>query len=118
MYEIREVIVKNGDMERSIWVINFKDSKYDILGEFLMTDASMMSYRILLDFEEVLSGVRDQVTVSGNRCSLYITREFTRLEDMFDGLFEDFDTYEAVEVETTFLKDLIEMWKARTEKDD
>lgn len=118
MYEIREVIVKNGSLERSIWVINFHDSKYDILGEFLMTDAPAMSYRILKDIEEVLSGERDRARVSGNRCSLEITPELTKLEDLFDGLFENFDTYPPVEIETLLLRDLIVMWKERTEKEE
>jgi|SRR5690625_421722 len=117
MYEIREVIVKNGDFERSIWVINFEDSKYDIVGEFLMTDAPMMSYRILEDLKDVLTGKREEATVNGNRCSLRINKECTYIEDLFDGLFEDFDTYSPAHIGTKELRDLIYMWKETTEKE-
>ena len=117
MYEIREVIVNNRDEQRSIFVIHFSDSKYDIVGEYLMTDGPMMSYKILEDIESVLNGEQEVAQVSGNRCALQITKELTKIEDLFDGLFDDLDTYPSVEIETSLLKDLIEMWKEKTSSD-
>ncbi|HLS36248.1 MAG TPA: hypothetical protein VK061_08430 [Bacillota bacterium] len=116
MYEIREVMITQGKEERSVWVIDFHDEKYEIISEFLMTDAPMMDYHILTDLEEVLRNDKKENKVSGNRCFLHIKKDFTYIEDLFDGLFDDFETYPSVEVETNILKDLIVMWREKTEK--
>lgn len=117
MYEIREVLVRNGEHERSILVINFQDAKYDIVGEYLMTDAPMMNYRILEDIDQVLSGEKDELIINGNRCSLQIQGEKTYIEDLFDGLFEDFDTYDSLSLPTEELRELISMWREKTEEE-
>lgn len=114
MYDIREVIVKNGPHERSVWVIDFDDPKMDIIGEFLMTDAPMMSYRVLDDLNDVLSGEKTEATFSGNRCSVNIHRKRTVIEDLFVGLFHEFDTFASCEIDTNELKDLIIMWREQT----
>lgn len=56
MYEIREVIIKKGVTERSVWVIDFDDPSFEIIGEYLMTDAKLMNYQVLDQMAEVLSG--------------------------------------------------------------
>lgn len=115
MYEIREIAVKRGEEERSLWVIEFEDSSYDIIGEFLMTDAPTKNYRILEDLNKVLNEEEISIKISGNRCSLKISKNQTKMEDLFDGLFEDLETYSPIEIDTQFLRDLILEWKERTE---
>lgn len=114
MYDIREVIVKNGPHERSVWVIDFEDPSMDIIGEFLMTDASMMDYQVLDELNDVLSGTKSDSKFNGNRCILHINGQQTKIEDLFVGLFDDFHTFESCKINTEELRDLIVLWRKQT----
>ena len=116
MYHFREVVFKNEPTERKALVIEFDDPKMGIVGEFLMTDSSLLNYSVLDDLDKVLSGERDYIESSGNRCALEIKKDKTLMTDLFEGLFDGFDTFPMYEINTQELKDLIVMWKEKVEK--
>lgn len=116
MYQIREVILKNGQVERKRLVIEFSDPAQAIVGAFLMTDASLLNYSVLDDLNKVLAKESDYVESSGNRCCLEIRVDKTHLVDLFDGLFTDVDTFPSYEMKTKELRDLVLMWKEKNEE--
>src|SRR5699024_8096036 len=91
MYHIREVILKSEQAERKRLIIEFIDPAQAIVGEFLMMDASMLNFSVLEDLNKVLSKESKYIESSGNRCYLKINPEKTRLEDLYEGLYTDFD---------------------------
>lgn len=111
MYQIREITLSNEQMEKKSLIIEFDDSRMNIVGEFLMTDASLVNFSVLDNIEKVLSGELSQSESSGNRCFLAINKEKTVLSDLFEGMFDGFDTLPSREIETKLLRDLIIMWK-------
>lgn len=115
MYHMREVTFKNEPTERKALIIEFDDPKMGIVGEFLMTDSSLVNYGVLDELEEVLAGEHDYIESSGNRCSLEIKQDKTLIADLFEGMFDGFDTFPAYEIETKALRDLIVMWKGSVE---
>lgn len=116
MYHIREVILKNNQVERKRLVIEFDDPAQAIVGEFLMADASLLHFSVLDELNHVLSGKSDHVESSGNRCALEIRSDKTLIEDLFEGMFANFDTLPAYEIETGELRDLVAMWKEKIEQ--
>lgn len=113
MYHIKEMTFKNEPTERKALVIEFDDSRMDIVGEFLMTDASLVNYSVLEEIEKVLSGRIDHVESSGNRCFLDIKKDKTLMNDLFEGMFDGFDTFLPYEIDTIVLRDLIVMWREK-----
>lgn len=116
MYHIREVILKSEQAERKRLIIEFDDPNRAIVGEFLMTDASLLNFSVLDELNKVLFGERDYIESSGNRCSLEIRSNQTLIEDLLAGLFTDFDTFPAYEMDTKELRDLVVMWKKESEE--
>lgn len=113
MYQIREVILQNKHTERKRLVIEFADPAQAIIGEFLMTDASLLNFSILRDLNKVISMENHCIETSGNRCFLKISPTKTYIEDLYEGLFADFDTLPAYEIDTKELRDLVVMWKSK-----
>lgn len=111
MYQFREVVLRNKTIEKKVLVIEFDEADKAIVAEFLMTDASMLKYSVLKTINHVLSGVSEYEKTSGNRYGLVIKRDKTQIEDLFEGLFDDFDTYPSYRVDTAELRDLIIMWR-------
>ncbi|MEI3614644.1 hypothetical protein [Pseudogracilibacillus sp. SO30301A] len=103
MYQIREILLKNGTHEVKRKVIEFDDSSMQIVGEFLMADAPLLGGEILQEIDSVLTGERDVVKSSGNRCSVSIQADITLLEDLFE-------IYPPYNIDTKKLRDLTEMW--------
>lgn len=95
--------MKNGIHERKKKVIEFDDTNMQIVGEFLMTDAPLLGGEMLKEMNSVLTGQRDEVESSGNRCSVFIQADVTLIEDLFE-------TYPPYKIETKKLRDLTEMW--------
>lgn len=116
MYHIREVILKSEHAERKRLIIEFKDPAQAIVAEFLMTDASLLNFSVLDDLNKVITGESDYLESSGNRCFLKIEPHKTYLEDLFEGLYTDFNTYPPYEIDTAELRDLVVMWKEKIEK--
>ncbi len=116
MYHIREVILKHKHAERKRLIIEFEDPALAIVGEFLMTDASMLNFSVLDELNKVLTGKRDYIESSGNRCSLEIRSDQTRIEDLFEDMFANFDTLPPYEIDTKELRDLVVMWKEKIER--
>lgn len=116
MYHFREMKLKSSSIEKKVLVIEFTDPKKAIVAEFLMTDASLISYEVLDIIEDVLSGTSNYKTFSGNRCSLEINKDTTQIEDLLTDVFEGFDTYPAYEINTIRLKELIIVWKNENNK--
>lgn len=113
MYQIREVTLKNKHEERKRLVIEFEDPAQAIVGEFLMTDASLLNYSVLEDLNKVIAKECTNLESSGNRCFLKIKPDKTYLEDLFEGLFTDVDTLPPYEINTKKLRDLVVMWKEK-----
>lgn len=113
MYHFKEVMFAGGEKERKVLVISFDEPCKQILEEFLMADASMLNYSVLDQIEKVLTGEVEKVETSGNRCSLLIKKEVCYLEDLLEGMFDDFDTYPALEIPTREFRDLIVMWQGK-----
>lgn len=114
MYEFKEVVLKNDNTEKIILVIEFTNPKYAIVAEFLMSDASLMNYAVLDEIDKILSGEVNTYSTSGNRCSLEIGQETTLIEDLLEDMFDDFEAYEAVEISTEELKELILVWREKS----
>ena len=114
MYSIEEKTLQTGPHQKKVYVITFHDPKQAILGEFLMTDAPLLNYQILGKIEQVLTGECAEVTSSGQRTSLVMKKNTTRIEDMFVDLYPDLTTYPAYTIETVQLKELIQMWREKT----
>lgn len=114
MYEIKEVILKNGPHARKRLVIEFDDPAMQIVGEFLMADASFFGGAILQEIDHVLKGEKKSAESSGNRCNALIKQDKTVIEDLFEEM-DGADAYPAYEIETEKLRELIEMWLGRLE---
>lgn len=109
MYQIKEITLKNGAMQRKSLAIYFDDPNMAIVGEFLMADAPMMNAVILDEIDRVLDGETPYAASSGNRCKWEIKADTTLIYDLLDGL-DGVDTYSSSEVETRKLRRLIVMW--------
>ncbi|MEW9675733.1 hypothetical protein ABRT01_06035 [Lentibacillus sp. L22] len=109
MYHIEEITLKNGPKERKDLVIRFDDPNMQIVGEFLMADASLLDAAVLDEIDQVLSGETKVIKSSGNRCSLVIKADKTLIEDLF-GDFDGVDTLPSYAIDTRKLRELIVMW--------
>lgn len=108
MYEIKEIELKNRSITKKRLVISFHDEKMLIVGEFLMTDASLMDGEVLTLFKSVLTGEKSSETFSGNRCYVIINRDHTVIEDLLDDY-----SYPTYVMDTNELYDLTKMWLKR-----
>ncbi|TXL64401.1 hypothetical protein FHP05_08735 [Cerasibacillus terrae] len=115
MYQFRTVTLKNGKQTKEVLVIEFTNPAMQIVGEFLMADASLLDYTVLKDIHDVLAKKVDEKQFSGNRCALTIKEDKTVIDDLWEGLYGDLETLPAYEMETVQLKKLIEMWKTKKE---
>lgn len=114
MYQFKEITLKNQAKEKKVLVIEFAKKEMGIVAEFLMTDASLLDYEVLDIIDSVLTSESRQETFSGNRCFLYIKKNTTRIEDLFEDMFEGLDTFPAYEIDTKELRKLIETWKSES----
>lgn len=114
LYQLKEVILKNGTHERKRLVIEFLDPNMAIVGEFLMTDANLLQGQILMEIDKVLSEEEPSITSTGNRCALEIKRHKTVIEDLFAGM-DEVDALPTYEIDTKELKNLILMWREKLE---
>src|SRR5690606_24997333 len=90
VYQIREILLKNGPHERKRIVIEFDDPRMEIVSEFLMTDAPLLGGEVLHEIDRVLVGERERLESSGNRCAVLIQADVTLIED----LIETYPSYE------------------------
>lgn len=111
MYGFKEVTLQNGPHEKKVLVIEFAEPEMEIIGEFLMADASLLDYRILDIIDDVLSGTNDYEVSSGNRCSLEIKQDKTRVSDLLAGMYDGFEGFQAIDMDTRELQALIIMWR-------
>lgn len=112
MYEIKEIILKNGPLERKRLVIEFSDTNKQIVGEFLMTDVNLVDRKIVQDIENVLSGKIKEVEFSGNRCYVKVKPDITYLEDLYEEV-EGMISYAPYEINTSELLEMIDIWLDR-----
>ncbi len=115
MYQIREVELRNGSQYKKRLVIEFNDSKMQIVGEFLMADAPIIGGQILKEIDNVLEGKQDFIESSGNRTHLIVGPEYTKIEDLFDFV-EEVSEYPTFNIKTKMLRELIIMWFAELNK--
>lgn len=118
MYQFKEVELKNKHQNKKVLAIEFKDQDMDIVAEFLMTDASLLDYGVLTQVDQVLAGNSKRKVSNGNRYGLVIERNTTKIEDLFEDLFDDFNTYEPYEMSTVKLRELIVMWRDKKDEFD
>lgn len=116
MYTIREVSLQHGAHERKRSVITFNEQKMKIFGEFLMSDAPLMSFAIIHDIELVLQGVEKSISRNGNRCTTTITQDRIYIEDLYTDLYEGLHTYRPCSMDTNEALLLIQMWKKHLEQ--
>lgn len=116
MYQLREVTLTNNSRERKVLVIEFTDPQKAIIAEFLMSDAHLLQGKVVRDIDTVLSGKRDYLKSTGNRCALEITRETTQITDLFANINEDFTALDSYNISTSKLRGLIVMWLAELAK--
>lgn len=116
MYQIREVILKNEHVKRKRLIIEFDDPARAIVGEFLMADASLLNFSVLDDLNKVLSEKCNYIESSGHRCSLEIRSDQTLIEDLFEDMFDNFETLSPYEIDTKELRDLVVIWKEKIEE--
>ena len=114
MYQIKEKILRNGDHERKILTIQFDQPEMAIVGEFLMTDASLLKYQVLDKIDLVLSHEERIDYYTRNRCYLTIEYKKTKIEDLYEGIHECI--LPSYTIATEKLLRLIKMWRAKKEK--
>lgn len=110
MYKIKEVTLKQGEYQRKRLVIEFENPEQAILGELLMTDAPLLSWKLLREINSVLSGELSEVKGSGNRTSWIINAEKSIIEDLHAHLADDIPSMKTCVIETRKLYDLLKMW--------
>src|SRR5690625_3794768 len=111
MYSIEEKVLTNNSLTKKIPIISFHNPEMAIVAEFLMTDAPMLQFSVLEKIDQVLSGKKEKIHSSGQRTSWVLKKDVTKIEDLFDGLYEGVKTHPPVKIETKLLKDLIYMWQ-------
>lgn len=116
VYKIKEVILNHGKYQRKRLVIEFERLENAVLGEFLMTDAPLLSWSILQEMKDVLFGEIEVVQGSGNRTSWIIEKEITIISDLFSDMEEDIPVMESCTIETKKLYELTEMWQEKTQQ--
>lgn len=118
MYKIKEVILNHGKHQRKRLVIEFERPENAVLGEFLMTDAPLLSWSILQEMKDVLFGEIEVMQGSGNRTSWVIEKEITTISDLFSDMEEDIPVMESCTIETRKLYELVKMWHEKTKQFD
>lgn len=109
MYHFREVLLKNGPVEKKSLVIEFDDPNMRVVGEFLMADAPLLHGKVLQEIDRILAGEKHEAVSNGNRCALTIKPATTIISDLFTGM-EDVATYPTYEISTKDLRELIIIW--------
>lgn len=109
-YEIKEIKLQNKRKQRTRLVITFANPKYTLLSEYLMVDAPLLNWRILMDLQQVLSNKKEEVQLSGNRTSIMITKEETKLDDLLVGLVDEDDLLETVVMSTAKFHEILLQW--------
>ena len=115
MYEIKEIVLKNGPTEKKRLVIEFTDPEQQIIGEFLMSDVDLLHGKIVREINDLLQGKKDEVEFSGNRCFVLARKNMTKIEDLYADM-EGMDGYPPYEMDTTEFLQLIKVWKKRQEE--
>jgi len=111
-YSFREIVDPGSG--KKFLVMDFDDKKYDILSEFLFTEATLQSGRFVLEFlDSILSGIAKPVSpfvdpdyYGGNGRALEASRDKTLVIDELapDGMGD------YCEVDTKKLRELVEVW--------
>lgn len=113
MYDVREVVIGQGEMKRKRLVIEFNHPSQEILGEFLMTDVSLLGGEMVQEIKEILHGDRESVIGSGNRCGWKIDSEKAVINDLFADMGEGIPVLPTCTIETRQLYELILMWEEK-----
>lgn len=106
MYELKEVTLKNKNIEKKRLVIKFQDENYAILAEFLMSDAMLLSEELTLAFKQVNKG--EKVILTGNRCAVEIESIQTEIVDLFTEYGSG--AYQPLNISTNEFKSYISIW--------
>ncbi len=111
MYEVRKVTLKNNQHEVTRLIPDFDNKEMAIVSEFFMSDVGLLGEDLILAFDEVLSGFTDEISLSGNRCSITIKEDYSIIEDLLDELFADTEVLASYEMDTEALLELVLQWK-------
>lgn len=112
MYEIREIVLKNGPVERKRLVIEFHNQDQQIVGEFLMVDANLLEGKIVREIKRLMVGEKEEVQFSGNRCFVKVRRDKTYFEDLYEDV-AGMKSYPPYEMDTNEFYELVNMWFKR-----
>lgn len=110
LYEIKEIELHNKNETRKKLIIQFSNPACSLLGEFLNVDASLLNWYILQEVKAVLADEKRRVKSSGNRTSIEITKEQTKIEDLLDGIVADEDLLAPVVIETEKFYRILMKW--------
>lgn len=102
-YEYRSIELKSRDR---LLLIDFVETKYELLSTFLESDVIPFEEWIKKDFDKVLSGHSEYEEINGNVCCVEISSNTTKV---YDNLAED-AMGNWCEVDTRELRQLIEEW--------
>lgn len=109
-YEIKEVELRNNSITKKRRIIQFADEQYEILAEFLMSDAPLMDWQIVREVENVVNGNATSIKSSGNRTHIHVTLEETVLTDLLASIENDFSALQPLRIKTENLYSLLQRW--------
>lgn len=109
-YEIKEVELRNNSITKKRRIIQFADEQYEILAEFLMSDAPLMDWQIVRQVENVINGNATSIKSSGNRTHIHVTLEETVLTDLLSSIEKDFSALQPLRIKTENLYSLLQRW--------
>lgn len=112
MYELKEVTLRNKNIEKKRLVIKFEDEKYAILAEFLMSDAMLLSEELTLAFKQVNN--EEKIILTGNRCAVEIESTQTKIVDLFAEY--DSGAYQPLNISTNEFENYISIWHEELNK--
>lgn len=108
MYEFKEITLRNAKHEKKRLVINFKDPKYAILAEFLMSDAHLLREEIAQAKNKISKNIKSKIMFSGNRCAVEIENGVTEITDLY--MDEEDGGYETLNLPTQEFFVFVNMW--------
>jgi len=104
IYQIKTVTLTHKNIEKKRLVITFNDQSYELVADYLMADAPLLSFEIIQVIEAVLNGQNKAAKWAGNRTELTINPDTSIIEDLFEQK-------EAISVETNWLYEMTVLWQ-------
>lgn len=110
MYQYREVKLANRSTEKGILVIEFDDAAKQVIGEFLMADGSLLGDTVLQEIAALHHDEKQAVQLSGNRCGIQLTKEWTTINDLLLDRYEGVTGVPAYTIYTETFRKILTEW--------